>query len=601
MESPNQRPAGSFLPKRGWVWVLFLLLGVVSLRAEEFEFVVMGDTRPKMQSEDFHIFRGLIEKVNQIKPALVINVGDLIYGYGMRKKTQWDKYEQVVKGFSVPYYQLPGNHDTFSQSARREYGRRFGKFYYSFNHRGCHFVLLDTCEETRWGYLGPRQLEWLKADLATNTCRPVFVFTHFPLWEQERIKPAYFDFWKETLHPLFRQSGVMAVFGGHYHCYGPSLEMDGIRYFITGGGGAELLPEYRKSGGEHHFVRVKVSGERMDIKVVTSKGELTDAEADIMGGFRFAERHSSRIGITRDPQELREGVSFSVTVENPYNQWLFGKATWRLDSTAFSATPETADLQIPPLGSLRPAFTVKALTNNVVLQSLPWLEFKVTAGGAQHRFHRELLFLHTLGAPAVEVPPVLDGSLREWNTAPVLRLGRSDSSAAEVRAFHDRRHVYLAFSVPATRKVQEEEEEASADDLLIGIATRMNRTDFGGDNLRLGLSQERNETVVRDRTPGHPPGRVLRGLRAVGRLVGDRYCFEAAVPLSLLALNRGPVADRLVVSLSFPGAVPPGGGELSSGPAPGVSPFAYQVRFGGEALVPIYFVELQLSPSPKSK
>lgn len=107
---------------------------------------------------------------------------------------------------------------------------------------------------------------------------------HFPVWESDRIKPEYHEFWQNTLHPLFKESRVQAVFGGHYHTYGPTREFNGIRYFITGGGGAELIPEYRKSGGVHHFMRVKMSGDTLDVRVVTEHGELTDPEADVMSG-----------------------------------------------------------------------------------------------------------------------------------------------------------------------------------------------------------------------------------------------------------------------------------------------------------------------------
>ena len=236
----------SFPPRFRWRVMKFGLIGflgvamAVSALAESFEFVVIGDTRPRFHSEDFQVFDGLIRKINQVNPAFVINLGDLIYGYGLSKGKQWDRYQSVVKAFTVPYYQLPGNHDTFSKNARRVYARRFGKFYQSFDYGGCHFVLLDTCEESRWGYMGQGELNWLRADLRGNKLHPVFVFLHFPLWEHERIKPAYQEFWHDTLHPLFRESGVAGVFGGHYHSYGPTRTIDGIRYFITGGGVVEF-------------------------------------------------------------------------------------------------------------------------------------------------------------------------------------------------------------------------------------------------------------------------------------------------------------------------------------------------------------------------
>src|ERR1041384_962463 len=257
----------------------------------------------------------------------------------MSKEGQWDKYQRVIKAIEAPYYQVPGNHDTHSKEARRIYTRRFGKCYYSFDYGGCHFVLLDNNEAQRWGYMGRTELEWLKADLKETKALSVFVFMHFPVWEPERVTPQSFQFWTETLHPLFKASHVRAVFGGHYHSYGPSREFDGIRYYITGGGGAELRPEYKKSGGEHHFVKVKVSGDNCDVRVVTERAELTDAEADVMGGLQFAQKNSSRIGIEQGTQDLEQGVNFSVSLKNPYDEALAGKAEWVYDASAFEVQP----------------------------------------------------------------------------------------------------------------------------------------------------------------------------------------------------------------------------------------------------------------------
>jgi predicted MPP superfamily phosphohydrolase len=227
-------------------FLILALMELASARASagDFEFAVIGDTRPRFESESFRPFEGLITKINTLNPASVVNLGDFIYGYGFpSKEKQWDKYQAVIKTIHVPYYQVPGNHDTHSKAARLIYGRRFSKFYQSFDYNDAHFVLLDNTENQRWGYLGPAQLAWLRRDLQETRARSVFVFLHFPMWEPERITPEYYEFWAQTLHPLFKESRVRAVFGGHYHTYGPTREFDGIRYFITGGGGAELRPE----------------------------------------------------------------------------------------------------------------------------------------------------------------------------------------------------------------------------------------------------------------------------------------------------------------------------------------------------------------------
>ena len=571
-------------------WLILALVGLASVSAAELEFAVIGDTRPRFESESFRPFEGLIRKINALRPSLVINLGDLIYGYGPRsKRKQWDKYDAVIKTIQVPYYQTPGNHDTHSKEARRIYGRRFGKFYQSFDYGDCHFVLLDNTENERWGYLGPAQLSWLKSDLKATSASNVFVFLHFPVWEPDRITPAYYDFWAQTLHPLFKESRVRAVFGGHYHTYGPTREFDGIRYFITGGGGAELRPEYRKSGGEYHFMKVKVSGDRLDVRVITERGELTDPEADVMSGLQFAARNVSRIGIKPDVQDLRAGVAFTVSVENPYADILSGKATWLLDASAFAVEPRSVSLQIPPGSTARYHFALKALQGTTMLASLPRLEFSVAAGGRQHRFHREVRFLQELNAPSRPRAPALDGKLTDWQGVPVLKLGQGSPSGAELRSSYDAQNLYLALTFPSVEP-DEAKESGFTDELQVGMAARMGTNDFGGDLLRLGFNSDAREG--RDRTPGHRAHAVFPGAIGACRTEGSRTTYEIALPLRLVKGLKTGEGGHLVLDLSF--QVPDNGTENPEPLEPSVNSFSYRVRYGSDSLVPVYFVELNL-------
>jgi len=575
---------------------LSLTVGGVATRCpgSPFEFVVIGDTRPRFESEDFRVFEGIIPRINEVQPALAINLGDLIYGYGMRKEKQWNRYLEAIKSFSVPYYQIPGNHDAFSKDARRVYARHFGKLYQSFNDHGCHFVLLDTSEESRWGYLGRSQLAWLKADLRDNRLRPVFVFMHFPLWEAERIRPEYHACWRDVLHPLFLETGVRAVFGGHFHCYGPSRELDGIRYFVTGGGGAELLPDYRKSGGEHHFVRVRVNGDDLDVRVATSRGELSDAEADVMGGYLFADRHSSRIGIPKGAGDLRDGLACSIALENPYRDWLAGTVTWQVDPASFSVQPSGSPIGIPAGGTANLEFTLTAKTNVVKLQSLPWLEFEVASGGRRHRFHREVVFTENLRAPFYAGAAEPDGDLSDWAAVPIVVLGAAPNARIEVQAQHTREALRLAITAPIRTTEAAEEEEAFPDDLVVGIAGRLNQTEFSRDLLRVGFTQQGRATQVRDRTPGQRPETPMPGVRAASHVEGNRRAFELVVPHKLLAGIRSAGKNHLVVSVSAP--VEPIAAALGENGAPPRNSFAYQVRYGGDTLIPVYFIDVLLEP-----
>jgi hypothetical protein len=89
--------------KTRFVTVAALLAAWGAVSAGEFEFVVIGDTRPRFESESFRPFERLITKINALKPALVVNLGDLIYGYGVpSKEALWDKYQAVAKTAAAP-------------------------------------------------------------------------------------------------------------------------------------------------------------------------------------------------------------------------------------------------------------------------------------------------------------------------------------------------------------------------------------------------------------------------------------------------------------------------------------------------------------------
>ena len=576
------------------VTLMLAAFASVPVSAGDFQFVVIGDTRPRFESESFRPFEGLIARINALKPALVVNLGDLIYGYGpASKEKQWDKYEAVIKTVQAVYYQAPGNHDTHSKDARKIYGRRFGKFYQSFDYGGCHFVLLDNTEDERWGYLGPVQLDWLRSDLKQTQARAAFVFLHFPVWEPERIMPAYYDFWAQTLHPLFKASRVRAVFAGHYHAYGPTREFDGIRYFITGGGGAELRPEYKKSGGEYHFMKIMVSGDTFDVRVVTEHGELTDSDADVMGGLQFAARNVSRIGIKRDAQDLKAGVTFTVSVENPYLNVLSGQATWLLDTSAFSVQPQSVSLQIPVAATRQYSFTLRALKDTTTLSSLPQMEFNVISGGNRHRFHREVRFIQEMSTPYRVTAPVMDGKLSDWEGFPALKLGKS--ADAELRSFYDGQSLYLALTVPKF-EVDEAKELGFSDEVQIGMARRLSDTDFGGDLLRLGFNSDTQE--ARDRTPGRKREAMASGARSVCRTEDRRTTYEIALPLRLLKSLKAGEGSHLVLDLSFP--APEGGAGTKELPEPTANTISYRIRYGNDSLIPVYFVELNLEPKRQS-
>jgi 3',5'-cyclic AMP phosphodiesterase CpdA len=119
---------------------------------------------------------------------------------------------------------VPGEHDVIGDNGA-EFFRRFGERqqsggWYSFDHRGVHFVGLINVLNLKaggLGSLGPEQLAWLKKDLAGRSAEtPLVVFAHMPLWP---LYPPWgwgTDDSAEAMGYL-RRFGSVSVLNGHIH------------------------------------------------------------------------------------------------------------------------------------------------------------------------------------------------------------------------------------------------------------------------------------------------------------------------------------------------------------------------------------------------
>jgi hypothetical protein len=72
---------------------------------------------------------------------------------------------------------------------------------------------------------------------------------------------------RDALHKLFVKYKVKAVFAAHEHLFSDTVK-DGVRYLITGGGGAPLYSSPQDSGF-YHYVLVSVAGGDIRIDVIS--------------------------------------------------------------------------------------------------------------------------------------------------------------------------------------------------------------------------------------------------------------------------------------------------------------------------------------------
>jgi len=159
----------------------------------------------------------------------------------------------------MPVYNVPGNHDIFDSLSVRLWKEYLGDSYYSLDYGGFRFIALDT--ETDRSRISEEQFKWLEKQLAENKVRQVFIFCHKPLFPVDSHVGSSLDEFpleRDRLHQLFvkHKKIIKGIFQGHEHLYNFE-KRDGLSYYITGGGGAELYvpPEL---GGFYHYLLIHV-------------------------------------------------------------------------------------------------------------------------------------------------------------------------------------------------------------------------------------------------------------------------------------------------------------------------------------------------------
>jgi hypothetical protein len=104
----------------------------------------------------------------------------------------YERHNRLMAMIGVPMWNVPGNHDLNYQSPDNTYATEtfksvFGPDYYSFEYGRVHVLALNNVE---WrgsgngyrGFLHPKQLEWIKNDLAdVPRDRLILIVTHIPL------------------------------------------------------------------------------------------------------------------------------------------------------------------------------------------------------------------------------------------------------------------------------------------------------------------------------------------------------------------------------------------------------------------------------------
>ncbi len=181
-----------------------------------------------------------VEDVNALdpQPDFVLYGGDLAQ---LGQKEELDLGAEILKSVKAPVRMMVGEHDWYLDMGER-WRHHFGQPTYAFDHKGVHFVVLNSVVEadfwTARGLtpmermmtvagldngkqnpftVGAEQRAWLKKDLAgVSASTPLIVFSHSPLYKLYK----QWNFWTDDadeVQALLRKFRKVVVIHGHTH------------------------------------------------------------------------------------------------------------------------------------------------------------------------------------------------------------------------------------------------------------------------------------------------------------------------------------------------------------------------------------------------
>lgn len=180
------------------------------------------------------------------------------------------RFKSIVDKSGLKAYFTIGNHDhynTFNKqpdtTGIKMFEKYFGKTTYSFDHKGVHFVVLNSVPRDDAYYIRDEQFQWLKEDLdRIEKDIPVVVVTHvpfqslyYPAVEGKVVQKDMLDNFKQVWD-LLLDYNVKLILQGHQHLY-EDLYVKNTR-FLTGGAVSGAWWKGALFGTEEGYVLVKV-------------------------------------------------------------------------------------------------------------------------------------------------------------------------------------------------------------------------------------------------------------------------------------------------------------------------------------------------------
>ncbi len=248
------------------------------------KFVSYGDTRSNPEVHD--TIAQQVVRLFQADPAFqTFNLieGDLVSNGDSESAWSSQFFDPNLKNIRAELANLPdlpvmGNHEGSGKLFTRYFPLPYvAARYWSFDYGPVHVVMLDQYSNYA---PGSAQYEWLKKDLEGSTKTWKFAVLHEPGWSAGGGHGNNLEV-QNTLQPLFEQTDVSVVFGGHNHYYARAV-VNGIQHLTVGTGGAPLyhpdpqMPDIVAVYAGYGYMKFVVEGNTLTGWFVDLNGNVQD-------------------------------------------------------------------------------------------------------------------------------------------------------------------------------------------------------------------------------------------------------------------------------------------------------------------------------------
>ncbi len=278
--------------------------------------------------------RRVRDQMLRFRTPYTFMLGDNIYSSGSARyiATRFDDVYRPLLQAGTIFHSTLGNHDVEACESPNSDPLPVGADAYLWRRLRCDAE--DHLNHAAFGYVGGRRYYSVPLPSAQNPLLEVFVLdsntlnttqSKLPLWREDKAQVQWLDAalgisrarWKvvvmhhppqspttgakyfffvpvgegrareykldQQLGPILTKHNVDVVMTGHNHFYARMTPQQGVRYFVSGGGGRKVYPfvaapNYVASGGDfYHFLYVRVTERTFEYYAVDADGRSRDA------------------------------------------------------------------------------------------------------------------------------------------------------------------------------------------------------------------------------------------------------------------------------------------------------------------------------------